>query len=217
MPAATSRRKQAELTQLRILTAAAGRFARVGFRETRLEDIGEDVGVGRSAVLYHFKDKRQLYAAVLGDLFGGLLAEMRLALTGSSSLEEQIEAAVAAFVDYIGRRPDAARIAVRESVNPDPVAQAEIQRHSLPFLVLLEATFDKGEETGAFRPLRPDPLHFVSAIAGATLFYVAALPTFVADLPYDLLSEEQLKAHKTDVIAITRRLLGIHGPKVVPA
>ncbi len=217
MAATMTRRKQAELTRLRILTAAASRFARVGFDNTRLEDIGEDVGVGRSAVLYHFKDKRQLYTAVLDDLFGGLLAEMRLTLTGSGSLAERLEAAVSAFVDYMGRRPDAARIAIRESVSPDPELQSEIQRQSLPFLALLESTFAEGERTGAFRPLRSDPLHFASAVGGATLFYVAALPTIVADLPYDLLSEEQLKAHKRDVIAITRRLLGIGGPKAVPA
>ena len=55
----------------------------------------------------------------------------------------------------------------------------------------------------------------VSAVAGATLFYIAALPTFVADLPYDPLSPEPLEAHKRDVLDITRRLLGIRGPRAV--
>ncbi len=214
MPVATNRRKQAELTRLRILSSAASRFAELGFRETRLEDIGEDAGVGRSGVLYHFNDKRQLYAAVLDDLFGGLLAELRLALMRPGLLAARLEAGVSAFVDYMGRRPDAARIAVRESVNPEPSLQTEIRRQSLAFLALLESTFSEGERTGAFRPLRSDPLHFASAVAGATLFYVAALPTFVADLPYDPLCEEQLNAHKRDVLAITRRLLGIGGPKL---
>ena len=52
-------------------------------------------------------------------------------------------------------------------------------------------------------------------MAGATLFYIAALATFVGELPYDLLAEEQLEAHKRDVLDITRRLLGIRGPRAV--
>lgn len=212
MGAMTARRKHAELTRLQILTAAVARFGRLGYRETRLEDIGEDVGIGRSAVLYHFKDKGQLYGAVLDDLFGGLLAELRLALTGRGALADRFEAAVSTFVGYMGRRPDAARIAVRESVNSDPGLRGEIQKLALPFIALLEATFAEGERSGAFRPLRSDPLHFVSSVAGSTLFYIAALPTFVADLPYDLMSKVQIEALERDMIAITRRLLGIGGP-----
>jgi len=55
----------------------------------------------------------------------------------------------------------------------------------------------------------------VSTIAGATLFYVAALPTFVGELPYDPLSEEPLAAYKRDLLDITRRLLGIRGPRAM--
>ncbi len=209
------RHRKAEETWSQILKAAAHRFAERGFNETRLEDVGEDVGIGRSAVLYHFKDKRLLYRAVLDQLFGGLLAELRSALTAAGTLAERLEAAVCTFVDYMGRHPTAARLAVRESVNPDPKIRVEIQAQARPFLSLLEMIFEEGERSGVFRPLRSDPLHFVSAVAGATLFYVAALPTFVGELPYDPLSEEQLEAHKRDVLDITRRLLGIRGPRAV--
>jgi len=211
--AATERRnRQAEQTRASILRAAAERFAENGFAATRLEDVGEGVGIGRSGVLYHFHDKRHLYAAVLDDLFGGLLTELRFVLVRAGTLAERIEAVVCAFVDYMGSRPAAARIAVRESVNPDSTSRAEIQAQARPFLMLLEMIFEEGERSGVFRPTRSDPLHFVSMVAGATLFYIAALPTFVGDLPYDPLSTEQLGAHKRDVLAITQRLLGTRGP-----
>jgi AcrR family transcriptional regulator len=215
MAARPSRQRKAEKTRSRILEAAALRFAERGFADTRLEDVGEDVGIGRSAVLYHFKDKRLLYRAVLDVLFGGLLVELRSALTAAGTLAERLEASVRAFVDYMGQHPTTARLAVRESVNPDPEIREEIQAQARPFLILLEMIFEEGERSGVFRPRRSDPLHFVSTVAGATLFYVAALPTFVAELPYDLLSEEQLEAHKRDVLDITRRLLGIRGPRAM--
>ena len=94
--------------------------------------------------------------------------------------------------------------------------RAESDRLLLAILPPTIAALQKeGERSGVLRPLRSDPLHFVSTVVGSTLFYVASLPTFVADLPYDLLCEEQLEAHKRDVLDITRRLLGIHGPRPV--
>ncbi len=215
MPASPSRRRSAEQTRGQILEAAVLRFAELGFNDTRLEDLGEDVGIGRSAILYHFKDKRLLYRAVLDEIFGGLLGELRAALTATGTLAERLEAAVGAFVDYMGRHPIAARIAMRESVNPDPRLREELQAQARPFLSLLEAIFEEGERAGVFRPLRSDPLHFVSIVAGATLFYVAALPTVVGELPYDPLCAEQLEAHKRDVLDVTRRLLGIRAPRAV--
>jgi AcrR family transcriptional regulator len=217
MNASQSRQKKAERTRSQILEAAAIRFAELGYGETRLEDVGHAVGIGRSAVLYHFKDKQLLYRAVLDEIFGGLLDRLRTALLGAGSLADRLEAAVAAFVDYMGQHPTAARISIRESVISDPRIREEIQSQARPFLILLETIFEEGERTGVFRPLRSDPMHFLSTVAGSTLFYVAALPTFVGELPYDPLSEEQLNAHKRDMLDVTRRLLGIRGPRRVPA
>ncbi len=215
MSASRDRKQQSELTRGQILAAAAERFARCGFGETRLEDVGRDVGISRSAVLYHYKDKQGLYRAVLDEIFGGLLAVLRTSLVATGSLADRLEKAVSAFVDYMGSHPLAALIAIRESVVNDPQVREEIQHQARPFLVLLEMIFEEGERSGAFKPLRSDALHFVSTIAGSTLFYVASLPTFVGDPPYELLSEEQIRAHKRDMLEVTRRLLGIRGPSPV--
>jgi AcrR family transcriptional regulator len=215
MPATDTRQGRAERTRSQILEAAALRFAECGYSATRLGDVGRDVGIGRSAVLYHFQDKRLLYRSVLDELFGGLLAALRSPLMREGTLADRVEATVSAFVDYMGWHPTAARLALRESLSSDAKIREEIQAQSQPFLTLLDMIFEEGGRSGVFRPLRSDPLHFVSTVAGSTLFYVAALPTFVGKLPYDPLCQEQLEAHKRDVLDITRRLLGIRGPRPV--
>ena len=58
MDARSQRRRQADRTRSQILVAAARHFAERGFAAARLEDVAGEVGIGRSAVLYHFKDKR---------------------------------------------------------------------------------------------------------------------------------------------------------------
>jgi TetR/AcrR family transcriptional regulator len=216
VPASPSRQTRADRTRAQILEAAAERFALYGYDETRLEDVGQDVGIGRSAVLYHFKDKQQLHRAVLDDVFGELLDRLRAALVGTGSLADRVERAVGGFVDHLGRHPTAARIGMREAVVADPALREEVQRQARPFLALLEMIFEEGERTGVFRPLRCDPLRFVSTIAGATLFYVAALPTVMAEMPYDPLSDDALGAHRRDMIDAARRMLGIRGPRPAP-
>jgi AcrR family transcriptional regulator len=204
-----ARARRAPQTRGRILEAAAARFADLGFAGTRLEDVGEDVGVGRSAILYHFKDKRLLYRAVLEAVFGDLLDALRAPLDGSGPLGERLEA----FVGFMVRNPVAARLSLRECVSPDPETRADIRTLTGPFLALLAATFEEGARSGTFRPGHTDPLRFASAVAGATLFYVAALPTVVGDLPYDPLAREPIAALERDLLEITRRLLGTRGPR----
>jgi AcrR family transcriptional regulator len=60
---------KADETRELILGAAELRFAATGFYPCRLEDIAEDVGITRTAVIYHFQDKETLYNAVLEKLF----------------------------------------------------------------------------------------------------------------------------------------------------
>jgi TetR/AcrR family transcriptional regulator len=208
---APSKREQARYTRAQILQAAERRFAILGFADTRLEDVGEEVGIGRSAVLYHFRDKRHLYRAVLDDVFGGFIGAVQTPLTGPGTLPERIEAAVTASIDYGRRRPTAAHIALREAATANSEFRERIRRRTGPAMQLVQDLFDEGRRSGVLDPIRSDAFHFVSAIAGATMFYIAALPTFTADLPYDPLAPEQFEAHKRDVLQIARRLLGIGG------
>lgn len=210
------RQPRSEQTRALILAAAERRFAEQGYAEARLEDIGGDIGVGRSAVLYHFSDKQTLYHAVLQDLFGGALDVLRRSLAGVGDLPTRIENAVRAAVAYVAERPSAARIAMRETSTPDPALRQEMRSRAAPILDLLALLFEEGERAGVMRPQRSDPLRFVSVVAGATLFYVASLPTLVESLPYPHLDTEPVEALQRDLVDVTRRLLGIRGPRPLP-
>ena len=211
MSAAVARLSKAQRTRRQILAAAELRFAAAGFEKTRLEDVAEDIGMVGSAILYHFPDKRDLYRAVLDELFSGLLAAVAQAASGSTPLGERIEAAVRAAVRAVAARPAIASIALREATSDDP----ELQERALPFLRLIGELFEEGARTGEIHPVRADPFHFISAVAGTILFYVAALPRFVPELPPDHLAPEQMQALERDAVVITQRLLGLTGPRPV--
>lgn len=201
MSAAPVRIPKAERTRRQILAAAVERFAATGFEKTRLEDVAEDVGLVGSAILYHYKDKRELYRAVLDDLFTHSAEE---ALAGEGSVGDRLEAVVRALVRSVADRPAAASIMLRETMSNDP----DLQERMTPVLRQVGTVFAEGVRNGDIKPVRNDPYHLISGVVGAVLFYVAALPRFLPELPPDHLAPEQMQALERDVVAMTRRLLG---------
>ncbi len=208
------RRVPAEQTRSEILGAAEAVFAEYGFAEARLEDVATRVGVTRAALFHHFRDKRALYEAVIEDAFGSLLDRARTVFGASPSLSQAIEKAVDLWVDAVWDRPAIAHLLLREATNR--TAQSEsFRRLCGPALGMLQEIFAQGERSGEFRPVTRNPFHFVSMIAGGSVFFVAAMPSLASDMSFDPTSPEQREAHRADVQRVARRLLGL-GPRSAP-
>jgi len=210
VPQAAARTPRAERTRAAILEAAERLFAERGFDATRLEDVAEQVGIRRASIVYHFRDKRVLYDAVLGGVFGDLLDRTEAAFAAPGPLAERVEAAVAAWVDYVGTRPAFARILLREVADAGGGA-ANVQAQIEPFTALVRRVLAASQDDPLLRDARVDPAHLASTIAGATVFFVAAMPALVPDRGFDPLAPDQLAAHRAQVLRITRRLLGTRG------
>ena len=197
---------RAERTRRTLLDAAEALFSEKGFDATRLEDVAERVGIRRASIVYYFKDKRELYDAVLGDVFGGLLARVSGPLERAGSLEERVQEAVSAWVDYVGRRPSLARILLREVADAVPGRAQALSGQTGPFFELVQRVTRQLARDGP-APSLMDSVHFASAIAGATVFFVAALPALVPGTGFDPAIPDRLAEHRTRVLALARHLL----------
>ena len=214
MTRAASHGSRAEKTRGAVLEAAEALFAERGFDATRLEDIAERVGIRRASIVYYFKDKRELYDAVLGSVFGGLRDQVEAALASQAPLPERIEAAVGAWVDYVGVRPSIARIVLREAADATPERSTALLQHTRPYAELIQREIFERADYRETKLAPIDPVHLASAVAGATVFFVAAMPVLVPDFEIDPLSPKRLEIHKREVLRIVRRLLGTRGPSL---
>jgi TetR/AcrR family transcriptional regulator len=217
MPQAAPQRPRAERTRAAVLEAAEAVFAEKGFAATRLEDVADRVGIRRASIVYYFKDKRELYHAVLASVFGGLHARIEEALSRPDPLPARIEAGVGAWVDYVGARPSIARLILREVADATPGNQPAVLEHTRPFFELVREQVYERKDAAAASLAPIDPVHLASTIAGATVFFVAAMPKLVPDLALDPVSPAHLAAHREEVLRIVRRLLGIAAPRRLPA
>jgi TetR/AcrR family transcriptional regulator len=211
-PAAAPPRSKAERTRAAILEAAESLFAERGFAAARLEDVAEAVGIKRASIVYHFRDKRELYEAVLSGLFGDFQQRLEAAFATRGALIERIEAAVGAWVDQIAARPALARILLREVADATPAQPPPVLAHARPFAELVERFRHEVRHDPLVQSHPIDPVHLASAIVGTTVFFVAAMPTLVPD-GFDPLSAPHLASHREEVLRLTRRLLGAPGPR----
>lgn len=114
------RARQAATTRQRLIDAAARRFARRGYAATSVAAIGEEAGVSRGLVNFHFATKENLLHAVIEQLVAELERQMFPADPPATPL-----AAVAVIVDahhqFLTQQPERARLLFRlqaEALDP---------------------------------------------------------------------------------------------------
>jgi TetR/AcrR family transcriptional regulator len=202
MPKDRSPTPRAARTRAAILGAAEAIFAEKGFAATRLEDVAERVGIRRASIVYYFRDKRELYDAVLEDVFGCLLERVRAALAAPGPLPARAEGAVGAWFDTVSERPSLARLLLREVADGAP----SMRRHTGAFSELVRKLLDESpSERLAGDDVASEAARLASLVAGSTIFLVAGLPVLMPELSFDALGPHPLAVHRREVLGIVRR------------
>jgi TetR/AcrR family transcriptional regulator len=199
--------RRAERTRKVLLEEAERLFAERGFDATRLEDVAAAVGIRRASIVYHFKDKRELYDTVLAEVFAAYLDELAEIFATPAPLRERIEDAVRAWVDFVYRRPSLARILLREIANGNSDGSPAVRTHIQPFWALIQRFIDENKAREGSTPMAIDPVYIAGAIAGCTVFLVATIPSIAPEVGFDLASQEDLERHREQVLRLTRLLL----------
>lgn len=169
------RRAQQRLqTRERIIDAAVGAFAELGFRAASTRDIAARAGTTQGLVTYHFRNKDELWRAAADQLFGKLRVRL---LEGpvdvaSSDPKEIAREAIRQYVRFVAEHPDLFRFMVDEGKHADERMQWLVDTHLRP----LYDTFRRFGES-----LQPvlDPAfvpHAYYVLAGASSLIFAVAP-----------------------------------------
>src|SRR6266550_3220506 len=91
--------EQSEGTRKALLKVARDLFARHGFSDVSTEEIVRKAGVTRGALYHHFRDKRDLFAAVVEQVEQEVLERVAEAALAETDAWEQQRAAIGAYLD----------------------------------------------------------------------------------------------------------------------
>ena len=97
-----------------ILDAACRVFREKGFHQARITDIAQAAGISYGLVYHYFKSKSDLFDAILKEWWTGLFNLMEKWDNGETSVEDQLAALVAYFLEQYQKKPDLVHIFITE-------------------------------------------------------------------------------------------------------
>jgi len=134
----------------KILAAAAGLFATHRFHEARMEDIAAAAEVGKGTLYRYFKDKDELYLALLELAAEQLSARMREARESECDFRRRLEAMVAAILVYFDEQPHLFDLIQHAEVLVHPDRENPWNETRRENLAIFRAVFEEAEEAGLF-------------------------------------------------------------------
>src|SRR3954447_15324118 len=95
----SSRVQQSEATRRKLLRVGRDLFTRNGFSDVPTEEIVRRAGVTRGALYHHFRDKRDLFAAVVEQVEQEVLERVAAVALSEEDAWERQRAAIGAYLD----------------------------------------------------------------------------------------------------------------------
>jgi AcrR family transcriptional regulator len=140
-----------------ILATAKILFSQQGYHGLAMREISEALGVAKSALYYHFKDKEQLFLAILETY----LDEMEGALDRIQAETPSADQRIRLLVEYILKQPSDQRAIIRlasqEMAQLSVAARQSFQLvYRRKFIDKIKAILQAGMGSGEFKPLDPE-------------------------------------------------------------
>ncbi len=140
----------------KILVAAKSLFIQQGYHGLAMRQISDAVGVSKAALYYHFKDKEELFVAILSSN----LNEIESAIDQIQSRPISCGEKISLFVAYVLEQPTEQRAMIRlasqEMAQLSETARKKFDKtYHDQFTGKLQIIFQEGVEKGEFRPIDP--------------------------------------------------------------
>jgi TetR/AcrR family transcriptional regulator len=136
----------------RIENAARRLFAAQGYAGTSMAEVAAAAGVSKATVFHHYRSKRALYEALVGDALAGFREQLIPLLDAERDLQDSLGNFAAAHVERLVRMQGTMRLIAREmlsgsAASADPFNGDEMSRN---FSMLVDA-LRRGQALGTVR------------------------------------------------------------------
>jgi AcrR family transcriptional regulator len=201
-----------EDTRTDILAAARKVFSRRGFAGTSIREVAEAARVNKAMIYYHFRDKVDLYRAVLSDSFDAMQDIWKhKVFQGEATARRKIQQYIEGFIRFQHENEDLRKILAMEfsttgtkSENLKWIAQHYFAENHAALVKILEAGMKSGELK------KMNPLMAVVALIGMIIhsFIYIPISPYIQKKSVDM-SSEKLGAFVGEIF-----FSGLSAPKI---
>ena len=114
-----SSRLPASERRQQLLNTALATFARLGYRDSSMNDIAEAAGVTKPVLYQHFESKRELFLELLVDLGSRLRSAVRDSVAVADGPRKQVEAGFSAWFNWVDQNRDGFEVLFDSEVRRD--------------------------------------------------------------------------------------------------
>jgi AcrR family transcriptional regulator len=140
-----------------ILAAARGLFIQQGYHGLAMRQIAEAVGVSKPALYYHFRDKEELFLAVVQAALDKMEGLLERAAAQKGGARQQIGALIHTILDQPAEQRAMVRLASQELTQLSDAARTALQEsYRERFLQKIQAILQSGIIRGELRPVDPE-------------------------------------------------------------
>ena len=149
-------RTKSPLQAEKILDVAARLFAGHRFHEARMEDIAAAAEVGKGTIYRYFKDKEELYLALLERAACGISQRLRRETESAETVRERLEGVIQAILGYFDENPHLFDLIQHAEAMSRPQALVSWQRWRDEVNDMVRQIFVEARESGAFAVADPE-------------------------------------------------------------
>ena len=191
----------------KILDAAEHLFAQRGYAGVGLREVAEAVGLGKSSLFHHFKNKPELYAAVCGRILARIGWRLGEALARGGSPVERLERLLDELVDVLAGHPNDARLLLRSLFEDDDLAgdtaeERAVQAALEGIIGAMTSLLREGMSSGQLRAANVQ--HLLLTIIGQTVFPFASGEFGREVLGKDVFDKAEVARRKQEVRDLLR-------------
>ena len=137
-----------------ILLEAKHLFIEQGYHGLSMRQIAEAVGVSKAAIYYHFRDKEELFLAILEIYLDEIEAILDLVQAEGTTCRQQVSALVEAILSQPAEQRAVIRLASQEMSQLNAEArQAFNKTYHKKFIDKIQAILKAGVESGELKPI----------------------------------------------------------------
>lgn len=142
--------KYTKEVRCKIIDNAGGFFARYGLFKTTIDEIAQSLRMGKSSLYYHFKNKEDIFRAVLEKEADILHARIRTAISAVASPEEKLKAFAVTRIKCRQELANINSIFHDDHLHPYHFVRAIRKEHDRRELAIIKDILQEGLDTRAF-------------------------------------------------------------------
>ncbi len=168
-----------------ILKTAAGLFAKKGYSQTTVDEIARALGVAKGTIYYHFKNKEELYLAIIQEGAYLLEEQMRLDISGAKNPAEKIKKLIRGMLTFIEDEKNLVFLFLQELFGTG------IQREVLAKMIsgslgLIRVVIEEGAADCSFKKVNPEIT--TSSLFGMIIISALHYISYAKSIPHEQVS-----------------------------